>query len=87
MVDYIVAAREGFKFHIEVIGHTDASGPAAYNLTLSRRRAEAVKKALVTKGLESRLIVVKAAGEAKPLEETEDGASEPQNRRVEVCFY
>jgi hypothetical protein len=32
-------------------------------------------------------IVVNSAGEAKPLRKTEAGASEPQNRRVEVCFY
>ncbi len=87
IVDNIAAAREGFKSHIEVIGHTDTSGPAAYNMGLSRRRAEAVKRALVAKGIESGLIVVKSDEETKLLVETEDGSPEPHNRRVEVCFY
>ena len=45
-MEKILAARPGEVFLIE--GHTDAVGSAAYNLSLSRQRSQAVKEALTT---------------------------------------
>ncbi len=67
--------------------YADASGPTASNLKLSRLRAEAVRAALIARGVPKRQIIVGAFGESRPLLETEDGSPEAQNRRVEVCFY
>lgn len=71
---------------IEVVGHADRSGSAAYNKKISQRRADAVKKVLSQMGISRKQIKVYAKGEVDPLVPTEDGVREPQNRRVEVIF-
>ena len=67
-------------------GHADRSGPDAYNLNLSRQRAESVKAELVRLGVPAREISVAARGEAEPLVQTDDGVREPQNRRVQIVL-
>ncbi len=71
---------------ILVVGHTDRSGTAAYNMKLSARRAETVGQALVDLGIRADAIVLEAKGEEDPLVPTDDGIPEPQNRRVEILF-
>lgn len=79
------AKRKGFS-HVTLTGHADRSGRAKYNMVLSRRRAEAVKAALVKLGLAAAGITVEAKGEGAPLVGTADGVREPRNRRVEIHF-
>lgn len=67
-------------------GHSDRSGPAWINLRSSRTRAALVRDYLVTKGVPSAAITVRAYGETAPIIPTEDGVREVQNRRVEVRF-
>ncbi|RJF87621.1 OmpA family protein [Oleomonas cavernae] len=69
---------------IELVGHTDASGPRGYNLRLSLRRVEAVKAALVALGIPQAMIKTAAKGESALLVPTPDGIREPQNRRAEL---
>jgi outer membrane protein OmpA-like peptidoglycan-associated protein len=69
---------------ITATGHTDTSGPEAYNMALSLRRANAVKDALVREGVPAASITVIGRGESNPLVPTGDGVREPQNRRVEI---
>ena len=69
---------------ITATGHTDTSGPEAYNMALSLRRANAVKDALVREGVPATAIAVVGRGEAGLLVQTADGVREPQNRRVEI---
>lgn len=64
---------------LRLVGHADPSGPADYNLELSRRRAEAVADALVARGLAREALEVGGLGEAEPLE----GAA-AESRRVEI---
>jgi outer membrane protein OmpA-like peptidoglycan-associated protein len=71
---------------IEVAGHSDRSGDAAYNQRLSQRRAEAVAGELVRGGVQRDQITVTAFGESRPLVPTADGVREPQNRRVEIVL-
>ncbi|MCS6819164.1 MAG: OmpA family protein [Chitinophagales bacterium] len=74
---------------VEVQGHTDSKGTDEYNEKLSKRRAEEVKKYLITKGLAKERIIVKAFGEKQPAvpNELPDGTDDPEgrarNRRVE----
>jgi OmpA-OmpF porin, OOP family len=63
-------------------GHADRLGSARSNLLLSRRRAETVKSILVRRGFPAGRIGIAAFGEDRPLVETADGVSEPQNRLV-----
>ncbi|MFW6179969.1 MAG: OmpA family protein [Desulfohalobiaceae bacterium] len=69
------------KTTIRIEGHTDQTGPEEYNQELSKRRAEAVKKALIQMGvIESRVHAV-GYGETQPI------SSDPsQNRRVELLI-
>jgi outer membrane protein OmpA-like peptidoglycan-associated protein len=71
---------------IGVTGHADKSGPDAYNMALSLRRANNVKDELVRDGVPAASIVVVGRGESQPLVPTADGVREPQNRRVEIVL-
>jgi outer membrane protein OmpA-like peptidoglycan-associated protein len=70
---------------VDIIGHTDRSGSSADNLTLSLRRAETVRDALIARGAPKALfVVVRGVGEDDPLIPTADGVAEPQNNFVEI---
>lgn len=71
---------------IDLTGHTDLAGPAGYNMKLSIRRAEAVKKVLVELGIPADEIGVVGKGKTEPLVPTADGVREPKNRRVEIVL-
>jgi hypothetical protein len=79
------AYRTSGNAHITAIGHTDTSGPNDYNMALSLRRANAVKRALVQDGVPAAAIDVVGKGESEPLVQTGDGVREPQNRRVVIA--
>ena len=55
--------------HVTIEGHTDRLGSEAYNLELSRRRANAVKDYLVGRGVEPRRLVAIGKGESEPVVE------------------
>lgn len=67
-------------------GHADDIGSEAYNLELSMERAEAVRQALIAKGIDGDRLDVLAMGETLPAayNTTEDGRA--KNRRVEVII-
>lgn len=65
-------------------GHADSRGTARYNLGLSKRRAVAVKRYLIAKGVASNNIVTKWAGESSPIASNADDEGRAMNRRVEV---
>ena len=67
-----------------VIGHTDKVGNDVFNDTLSRQRAEVVRKALVARGIAAENIVVVGRGKREPIVPTADGVAEARNRRVEI---
>lgn len=68
-----------------ITGHTDDLGSEAHGLELSRRRAEAVRRALGAAAAKHRVTVV-GKGEAEPLVPNKDEASRARNRRVELTF-
>jgi len=69
---------------VRVIGHADSTGSDAYNLDLSRRRAEAVADFLQAQGVDPQRLEAVGRGEAQPIADnaTEDGRA--RNRRVEI---
>jgi outer membrane protein len=76
--------RAGGFAHIDVTGHTDTVGGAAYNQRLSEERAEAVKAQLVADGVASTEIATRGVGKTGLLVPTADGVREAQNRRAEI---
>ena len=71
---------------LTVTGHTDTVGSDAYNMRLSRRRAESVASELEKDGIPSSEIAIVAKGKRDLLVPTADGVKEPQNRRVQIVY-
>jgi iron complex outermembrane receptor protein len=78
-----VLKQEG-SVDIVVEGHTDSVGTDEYNLGLSRRRAETVRRYLVAHGVASSRITAEGLGESKPVASNETADGRAQNRRVEL---
>ena len=70
--------------HVMIEGHTDNVGDPAYNQALALRRAEAVRKALVSRGIDSSRIAVRSHGEENPLNTNDTGIGRWENRRAQV---
>lgn len=66
-----------------VRGHTDNRGARAANLLLSRRRAEAVVKALVAQGIAAEKLASEGLGPDEPVASNSDESGRSKNRRVE----
>jgi OmpA-OmpF porin, OOP family len=80
------AVAEGLKKYprlkVEMQGHTDSKGPDSYNLTLSQKRADAVREHLLSRGVPSSQITAKGYGEGQPIADNATDAGRAQNRRV-----
>src|ERR1700716_469436 len=71
---------------VTVSGYTDTDGPPAYNMTLSLKRANAVKDALVSNGVSPASITVSGRGEEGLLVATPDNVKMESNRRVQIVI-
>jgi OOP family OmpA-OmpF porin len=71
---------------VNVVGHADTSGPTDYNQKLAQRRANAVRDALVQRGVSANLINASSRGEDELLVATPDNVREPANRRAQISF-
>lgn len=71
---------------IEVIGHTDNTGTAAYNQNLSERRAASVASILRANGVPSGRMVAYGRGENEPIATNLTIEGRSQNRRVEIII-
>jgi predicted small secreted protein len=80
------AQNTGQSARFQVTGYTDTAGPAAYNRTLSQRRAQAVADALAAQGVPRGSIDVQWHGEDQLPVPTADGVPEPQNRSVSIAM-
>ncbi|MDD2828495.1 MAG: OmpA family protein [Sulfuricurvum sp.] len=69
---------------IDIIGHSDREGEAQQNYLLALERAKSVETYLLSRQVKLEKSTITSYGESDPIVPTEDGVSEPQNRRVEV---
>jgi outer membrane protein OmpA-like peptidoglycan-associated protein len=69
---------------VVVTGHTDRSAEPGYNDRLSLKRAKAVRKLFVARGLPPDSVIAAGRGEREPLVASADGKREAKNRRVEI---
>jgi outer membrane protein OmpA-like peptidoglycan-associated protein len=75
---------ENGSVKVKIIGHTDSDGDASLNLTLSKKRAEAVKDALAkTFGIDASRITTDGQGAGQPVASNSTPEGKAQNRRVE----
>ncbi len=72
------------ELNIVVGGHTDATGPEAYNVGLSERRAEAVRAQLVKAGVDEGRLSAEGYGPKDPVASNETREGRAQNRRVDL---
>lgn len=76
--------REAPALNVEIAGHTDNMGTAAYNQTLSEKRAGAVVDYMVQKGIKSSRLSSKGYGFSKPIASNDTEQGRQENRRVEI---
>lgn len=69
---------------IIVNGYTDNTGPANYNLKLSKRRAESVKAYLLAQGIQPSRVIARGYGENNPRATNSTAQGRSENRRVEI---
>ncbi len=86
----LMKSNPGMK--VEISGHTDSKGDAAYNQKLSEERAQAVVSYLIASGIDAKRFTAKGYGKTKPASANKkaDGSDNPEgrqlNRRVELTI-
>jgi outer membrane protein OmpA-like peptidoglycan-associated protein len=71
---------------LQVVGHTDSDGEAAFNQQLSEGRANAVSDILLTRGVPQSRLQVFGRGESQPVASNLTDLGKAQNRRVEIVI-
>lgn len=82
MLFNLMSSNEDMRILLE--GHTDDMGDAEYNVELSKKRAEAVKSALVNKGVAEVRIETHGCGAVSPIVPNDGDENRKLNRRVEM---
>ena len=85
LLDDITTALKQFpKWRLRITGHTDSTGDAAYNEELSMNRANAIKQALVERGIDAARLETLGTGEKQPVASNDTPEGQALNRRVEL---
>ena len=85
MLDRAVAVlKKNSALQVEIQGHTDGRGPAAYNQRLSQKRALAVMRYFVEQGIRRERLSARGFGESRPVGSNATKAGRARNRRVEL---
>ncbi|WP_405413040.1 OmpA family protein [Maribacter sp. Asnod1-A12] len=72
------------NLNLKIIGHTDADGDDALNLTLSKNRASSVKEALINQfNIDNKRLFTEGKGETEPIDNNNTMEGKTNNRRVE----
>ncbi len=86
IVDQVAGIVKADKSRVALVGKADLSGSDAYNLGLSKRRADAVRQALAADGVPADSVDEQYVGMSEPPVPTAAGVREPRNRVVEITF-
>jgi outer membrane protein OmpA-like peptidoglycan-associated protein len=78
--------RENTERTVKIEGFTDSVGSDDYNVSLSERRADSVRQALTSRGIEGTRVIAKGYGKQYAVAGNDTSAGRQQNRRVEVVI-
>ena len=87
LVELAKQLQENPNLMVELEGYTDSAGDAMYNVQLSQRRSEAVRRFLVEKGVELHRIQSIGLGDIRPSADNGTAKGREQNRRVMVRTF
>jgi OOP family OmpA-OmpF porin len=82
--DAVLIMKELSDLKVSVDGHTCSIGSASYNMTISVKRAEAVKNYFVSKGIDTNRLTTKGFGFTNPAASNDTKEGRVKNRRVEL---
>ena len=82
----VTVLRNNPDTNINIYGHTDSVGTDAANITVSQRRANAVRDYFVAQGISSSRLATEGLGKANPVASNDTDAGRAQNRRVEFAI-
>jgi outer membrane protein OmpA-like peptidoglycan-associated protein len=83
VLNQLARAASGCPGVIQISGHSDSTGEPQANLALSLARAEAVRQALIERGLQPQRLLSRGFGESQPLVDNSTAAGRALNRRIE----
>jgi len=86
IADLAAHCLEGTALVMEIGGHTDAVGQPRHNLALSRERADAVRRALLERGVPAERVVAVGHGDTAPVADNATAAGRALNRRITVTW-
>ena len=84
--EVVDALKKNPNVKVDIQGHTDNVGEAAYNITLSQERANAVKDFLVQNGISAMRITTRGYGENRPVASNETAEGRALNRRIDFVI-
>lgn len=86
-IDRLAAVlRQHPDYNVEIDGYTDSTGSPDYNMDLSQQRADTVRNALISRGIDPSRIIARGYGENAPVATNETAQGRQLNRRVEVVI-
>ena len=84
LTNAVATLRKYPNLRVEVAGHTDSDGSAAYNEGLSARRANTVRDYMINAGVDLAQLSAKGYGETMPISSNASAQGKAANRRVEL---
>lgn len=83
--DVVTALKEDPR-SITIVGHTDSTGSEDRNMSLSQKRAEAVRTYLTTHGIPEDRVTAQGMGQSQPIADNKSAEGRANNRRVEIIL-
>lgn len=87
LLEVVRQLKDNLILSVDLEGYTDNVGPIPYNVQLSQRRAEAVRRFLVEQGIDLHRIQSIGLADARPIAENKSKRGREQNRRVAIKLY